>query len=118
MTGLGVTPHKYPADQTIAGRVNQHLQTLYRAQQSMIYAALLRPQPRRADGDAMDSLLALQEELTARKALVRAYLNLFYPDSMLDSDVSKPALRARRAAREPGRTKSATVSSGSQGSER
>lgn len=92
VTGLGVTQHKYPVDQTIAGRVNQHLQTLYQAQQSMIYAALLRPQPRGTSGDAMESLLDLQEELTARKALVRAYLNLFYPDSMMDSDDIRSAL--------------------------
>ena len=28
----------------------------------------------------------LQIELTARKALIRSYMNLFYPDSMIDSD--------------------------------
>lgn len=92
VTGLGVTPHDYPADETISGRVNQHLRRLYQAEQSMIYNALLRSQSRGTGGEAMESLLNLQEELTARKALVRAYLNLFYPDAVMDSDAIRGAL--------------------------
>jgi hypothetical protein len=86
VTGLGVTPYEYPPDESISERVNQHLRKLYQSEQSMIYDALLRPQSRGADTDAVESLMDLQEELTARKALVRSYLNLFYPDVMIDSD--------------------------------
>ena len=86
VTGLGVTPHTYAADEMIGERVNQHLRALYQAEQSMLYTALLRPQSRSMGSDAVESLLDLQEELTGRKALVRSYLNLFYPDAMIDSD--------------------------------
>jgi len=92
VTGLGVTPHEYPPDDSIYGRVDQHLRTLYQAEQSLIYAALLRPQSRSMGSDTVESLLDLQEELTARKALVRAYLNLFYPETMIDSDDIRGAL--------------------------
>ena len=50
----------------------------------MLYAALFRPGQQ--SGDKSQSLLELQEELTARKALVRSYINLFYPQFMLDAD--------------------------------
>ncbi len=92
VTGLGVTPHEYPPDQSISERVNQHLRSLYQSEQSMIYAALLRPQSRGGSGDAVESLIDLQVELTARKALVRSYMNLFYPDSMIDSDELRASL--------------------------
>jgi hypothetical protein len=86
VTGLGVMPHEYPQDNAIAERINKHLRKLYQAQQSMIYAALLKPQPREGGIEAVQTLVDLQEELTARKALIRTYLNLFYPRLMIDSD--------------------------------
>ncbi len=86
VTDLGVTPHTYAGDEMIGERVNQHLRALHQAEQSMLYAALLRPQSRSMGSDAVESLLDLQEELTGRKALVRSYLNLFYPEAMIDSD--------------------------------
>lgn len=89
VTAVGVTPHEYAMDETISGRVNQHLQSLYQAQQSVIYTSLLRPESR---GGRNDSLLELQEELTARKALVRSYINLFNPDLMVDSDEIRASL--------------------------
>ncbi len=91
VTGLGVTPHEYAADETIYGRVNQHLQTLYQAEQSVIYAALLRPQVR-GGGNSDLQLQDLQEELTARKALLRSYIHLFYPGLMIDSDKIRGSL--------------------------
>ncbi|MCU0989734.1 MAG: hypothetical protein MUE63_09175 [Xanthomonadales bacterium] len=84
VTGLGVTPRAYDADTGIAGRVDRHLQTLYQAEQSMLYNALLRPAPGNGRVEA-GSLYERLEELTARKALLRSYMVLFYPQFMLDS---------------------------------
>jgi len=92
VTGLGVTPYEYPADETFPEQVNQHLRKLYQSEQAMIYAALLRPQTRGSGAVAVESLMDLQEELTARKALVRSYMNLFYSDSMIDSDEIRGSL--------------------------
>ncbi|MBT8047806.1 MAG: hypothetical protein KJO92_05285 [Gammaproteobacteria bacterium] len=96
VTGLGVTSYEYVPDETIAGRVNQHLQSIYQAEQSAVYAALLRPQLRNGGNDD-ETLLVLQEELTARKALVRSYINLFYPSLMVDSDEIRGALEGNGA---------------------
>lgn len=84
ITGRGVTPYEYQPDPGIEDRLSQHLQTLYQAEQSALYTALLRPQSR--GGFDSESLRDLQEELTIRKALVRSYINLFYPELVLDSD--------------------------------
>lgn len=83
-TDQGVKPYEFASDAGIEGRVNQHLQTIYQAGQSALYSALLRPGQQ--DGDKSQSLFELQEELTARKALVRSFINLFYPQFMLDTD--------------------------------
>jgi hypothetical protein len=91
VTGLGVTPFEYDPDEGISDRVNQHLQALYQAEQSALYTSLLRPQSRGGNGN-MKSLLDLQEELSARKALVRSYVNLFYPGFMIDSDEIRGSL--------------------------
>ena len=85
VTGLGVTPYEFEADQGIADRVNQHLQALYQAEQSVLYASLLKP-PSRGWRRNTETLFDLQEELSVRKALVRSYINLFYPGFMIDSD--------------------------------
>ncbi|MFC1690019.1 hypothetical protein ACFL07_10255 [Pseudomonadota bacterium] len=85
VTGLGITPYEFEPDETLPDRLNQHLQSLYQAEQSAVYAALLRPQSRGGRFDD-ETLLELQEELTARKALVRSYANLFYPEQLIDSD--------------------------------
>jgi hypothetical protein len=91
VTGLGVESYEYPSDETIAGRVNQHLQTLYQAEQAMLYSALLRP-PGRGGNRAGDSLFALMNEVTTRKALLRTQMILFYPDFFLDSDAIRAAM--------------------------
>jgi hypothetical protein len=96
VTGLGVTPHEYPVDETMDDRVNQHLQSLYQAEQSALYTALLRPQARGWRGDR-NSLKSLQEELSARKALIRSYINLFYPGFMIDSDSIRGSLEGHGA---------------------
>ena len=91
VTGLGVTPYEFEPDLTLPDRINQHLQSLYQAEQSALYISLLRPQARGGRFDD-ETLLDLQEELTTRKALVRAYINLFYPDKLIDSDEIRASL--------------------------
>jgi len=94
VTGLDVTPLEFPPDLSIRDRVNQHLQALYQAEQSSLYNALFRPAPR-ADGSASDSLSVQLEELTAGKALLRSYMNLFYPQFMVDSSEIRAALEGQ-----------------------
>jgi hypothetical protein len=91
VTGLGVTPYEFEPDLTLPDRINQHLQSLYQAEQSALYISLLRPQARGGRFDD-ETLLDLQEELTTRKALVRSYINLFYPDKLIDSDEIRASL--------------------------
>ena len=96
VTGLGVTPHEYEPDKGISDRVGQQLQTLYQAEQSVIYNDLLRPRSRGWRRKA-DSLLNLQEELTARKALVLSYISLFYPEHLVQSDSIRGLLEGHGA---------------------
>jgi hypothetical protein len=94
VTGLDVTPYEYAPDPAIADRVTQHLRTLYQAEQVELYNALLRPQARGASGNG-SALFERLEELTAQKSLVRSYMNLFYPQLMLDSGDIRGALEGR-----------------------
>lgn len=96
ITGRNVSRYSYPPDQEIADRVNQNLQNLYQSEQSAIYNALLRP-PRRSKPSEMDSLFILLDEVTTRKALVRTYMNLFYPQVMIDSDEIRGSLQGYSA---------------------
>jgi hypothetical protein len=98
VTGLGVTSRAYAADAGVAGRVDQHLQTLYQAEQSTLYNALLRPESRIGPHNGRvepGSLYERLEELTARKALLRSYMALFYPQFMLDSSDIRGGLEGR-----------------------
>lgn len=94
VTGLDVTPLVFPPDPSIRDRVNQHLQAMYQAEQSALYNALFRP-PSRAGDTAADSLYDQLEELTAGKALLRSYINLFYPQFMVDSSEIRAALEGQ-----------------------
>jgi hypothetical protein len=96
VTGLGVTPHEYPLDEGINDRVSRHLQALYQAEKAALYKALLKPQSRGWRRDA-NSLLSLQQELSARKALVRSYISLFYPGAIVDSDSIRGSLEGYSA---------------------
>ena len=91
VTGLGVTPYEHDTDEGVADHVNQHLQALYQAEQSALYASLLRP-PSRSWRLNKETLFDLQEELSVRKALARSYINLFYPGFMIDSDEIRGSL--------------------------
>jgi hypothetical protein len=94
VTGLDVTPLEFPPDPSIYDRVNQHLQAMYQAEQATLYNALFRPDTA-ADGSAADSLFERLEELTASKALLRSYMNLFYPQFMVDSGEIRAALEGQ-----------------------
>jgi hypothetical protein len=92
VTGLDVTPLEIPPDPSIRDRVNQHLQATYQAGQSALYSALFRPSSR---AGAADSLYDQLDELTASKALLRSYMNLFYPQFMVDSSEIRAALEGQ-----------------------
>ncbi|MGK2926116.1 MAG: hypothetical protein ACSLE2_10890 [Lysobacterales bacterium] len=94
VTGLGVTPIEFAADPGMAGRVDQHLQALNQSAQSMLYNALLLPAGRNGRNDTA-SLHERLLELTARKALLRSYAVLFYPQQMLDSGEIRGGLEGR-----------------------
>jgi len=91
VTGLGVTSYEHEADEGIADHVSQHLQGLYQAEQSALYTSLLKPSSR-GWRRSKETLFDLQEDLSVRKALARSYINLFYPDFMIDSDEIRGSL--------------------------
>jgi hypothetical protein len=84
VTGLDVSPYDYPADASIRDRVNQHLQAMYQAGQATLYNELFQPGTR-AGAAREDTLFARLDELNVAKALLRSYMNLFYPQFMVDS---------------------------------
>ena len=87
VTRLGVEAFEFEADSLIIDRVNRHLRTLYEAEQSELYGALLESFGGGGVGaDSNESPFRQLGEVTTRKALVRALLNLFYPDLLLHSD--------------------------------
>lgn len=94
VTGIGVTPLEFDGDPTLRDRVNQHLQSLYQAQQSMVYSALLRPGRKAPGTDGVD-LYALTQEVSNRKALIRSVVSLFYPSWLLDSDDIRASLEGQ-----------------------
>jgi hypothetical protein len=94
ITGFDVTPYDYPADSSISDRVNRHLQALYQAEQSTLYNALFRPLVRAETGLA-GTLFDRLQELTASKSLLRSYMNLFYPQLMVDSSEIRSALEGQ-----------------------
>lgn len=92
----GVRAHQYEADSTINERVERHLQGLYQAEQSSLFNALFTPRPRswRSSDDSLHTQLL---ELTDRKSLARTYINLLYPQFMVDSDEIRGALEGHDA---------------------
>jgi hypothetical protein len=104
ITGLNASAHEYPPDPAFADRVNRHLRGLYQAGQAALYNALLRPRPTTARSifgtagqSATASLFDELEDLTAHKQLLRSYMNLFYPQYLVDSDELRAMLEGRGA---------------------
>lgn len=96
VTGLGVTRFEFEPDETIMDRINQHLQSLYQAEQVLLYHALLRPRSR-ARGEEPISLSEEINALTTAKALLHTQMNLFYPEILLDSDEIRGSLEGSRS---------------------
>ena len=84
-------PHDIERDTGFDGRVDQHLRDLYRAEQMAVYSALLTPPPRTWRGTP-DSLHAALQDLSTHKSLLRAYVNLFFPLFLVDSDAIRGSL--------------------------
>jgi hypothetical protein len=96
VTGLGITRFEFVADETLIDRLDQHLQTIYQAEQSALYLALLRP-PSRGGGDDPMSLFEEMSAVTTAKELVRSQFSLFYPDYMTDSDEVRSYLQGSQS---------------------
>jgi len=85
VTGIGVTPLEFTAIPDINTRLNQHLQSLYQAEQAQIYQRILLPNYRNSQGDDV-SLFDEMFSVSISKALIHMQMMLFYPESMFNSD--------------------------------
>ena len=85
VTGIGVSPREVPAISPIESRLNQHLQSLYQAEQAEIYQRVLLPGARNSEGEDV-SLFDEMSQVSIAKALIRMQMMLFYPDSLFSSD--------------------------------
>lgn len=85
VTGLGVEPLPVLPPDDIAGRLDQHLQSLYQAEQAEVYQRVLLPNARNAEGDDV-SLFDEISRVSTSKALLRMQMMLFYPASLFNSD--------------------------------
>ena len=91
VTGIGIEPLKLPVAPEITSRLNQHLQSLYQAQQMDIYQRILLPNARNAKGEDV-SLNDEMSEVTIAKAMLRTQMMLFYPESLYNSDSIRKAI--------------------------
>jgi len=85
VTGIGVTPLEVPPAADISTRLNQHLQSLYQAEQTEIYQRLLLPNIRNSQGDEI-SLFSETSDVSISKSLMRMQMMLFYPQSLTAKD--------------------------------
>lgn len=91
VTGLGVTPLEVPTTTGIMTRLNQHLQSLYQAEQSDVYQRVLLPGVRDSQGDDV-SLFDEMLQVSIAKAMIRMQIQLFYPESIRHSDTIRMAI--------------------------
>jgi hypothetical protein len=91
VTGIGVAPLEVPVSPEITTRLNQHLQSLYQAEQTEIYQRIQLTNARNSQGDDV-SLFDEMLDVSISKALVRMQMMLFYPDSLLNSDAIRMAV--------------------------
>jgi hypothetical protein len=85
VTGIGVTPIELASLPDINSRLNQHLQSLYQAEQAQIYTRMLLPDARNSKGDDV-SLFDEMSRVSIAKASLHMQMMLFYPESMFNSD--------------------------------
>ena len=91
VTGIGVSALEVPPVPEIMSRLNQHLQSLYQAQQADIYQRVLLSNARNSQGDDV-SLFNEMSQVSIAKALIRMQLILFYPESLHNSDSVRMAI--------------------------
>jgi hypothetical protein len=91
VTGIGVSPLDIPPAPEIVTRLNQHLQSLYQAEQAEIYQRLLLPNFRNAEGDDV-SLFSEMSQVSISKSLIRMQMMLFYPQSLTDSNAVRMSI--------------------------
>jgi hypothetical protein len=94
VTGQEVTPIDVEADKGMNDRLGQHLRSLYQAEQQAMYGGMLRSSVTAEDED-FRMLNQLMNRVTTYKALLRAQLIVFYPESMLDSDAIRGMLEGQ-----------------------
>ncbi len=91
VTGIGVVSLDVPEPPEISTRLNQHLQSLYQAEQAEIYQRVLLPNARNVQGEDI-SLFNEMAEVSTFKAIMRTQMMLFYPESLLNSDPIRMAI--------------------------
>jgi len=91
VTGIGVSKLEVPTAPEITIPLNQHLQSLYQAEQAEIYQRVLLPTARNSEGDDV-SLFDEMSQVSIAKALIRMQMMLFYSESMFDSDKIRTAI--------------------------
>ena len=91
VTGIGVTPIEFVSLPDISSRLNQHLQSLYQAEQAQIYSRMLLPNARNSKGDDV-SLFEEMSRLSVAKASLHMQMMLFYPESMFNSNSIRKAI--------------------------
>lgn len=91
VTGIGVTPVEVAPVPDINTRLNQHLQSLYQAEQAQIYQQMLLPNARNMQGDDV-SLFDEMSRVSLAKASLHMQMMLFYPESMSNSDLIRKAI--------------------------
>jgi hypothetical protein len=85
VTGIGVSALDVPPPPEIITRLNQHLQSLYQAEQTEIYQRLMLPNLKSPQGDDI-SLFNEMSQVSISKSLIRMQMMLFYPSSLTQSD--------------------------------
>jgi hypothetical protein len=91
VTGIGVSTLKVSPAKEIITRLNQHLQSLYQAEQTDIYQRLLLPNLKNSDGDDI-SLFDEMSQVSIAKSLIRMQMMLFYPSSLTESDAIRMSI--------------------------
>ncbi len=91
VTGIGVSPLQVPPNPKIVARLDQHLQSLYQAEQAEIYQRVLLPNAKNSEGDDV-SLFDEMSQVSISKSLIRLNMMLFYPESLFNSDAIRMAI--------------------------
>ncbi|MCP4044462.1 MAG: hypothetical protein GY732_00555 [Gammaproteobacteria bacterium] len=91
VTGIGVSKLEVPEAPEIMIPLNQHLQSLYQAEQTDIYQRVMLANARNSEGDDV-SLFDEMSQVSIAKALIRMQVMLFYSESMFNSDKIRTAI--------------------------